>query len=58
MLKLDRAFPRLMLAGGFLFVAATAAQAAGALAGPMASVGVCLLHTAAVHGAAGDQTRE
>ena len=36
MLKLDRAFARLMLAGGFLFVATTAAPAAGALA-----VGAC-----------------
>src|SRR4051794_17675599 len=52
MLKLDRAFPRLMLAGAFLFVAATAAQAAGALA-----VGACGAYGFAIDHARNDTAR-
>ena len=52
MLKLDRAFPRLMLAGAFLFVAATAAPAAGALA-----VGACGAYGFAIDYARNDTAR-
>jgi hypothetical protein len=52
MLKLDRAFPRLLLAGAFLFVAATAAEAAGALA-----VGACGAYGFAIDYARNDTAR-
>ena len=52
MLKLVWAFPRLMLAGGFLFAATTAAPAAGALA-----VGACGAYGFAIDYARNDTAR-